>query len=567
MWQETKTHAQKNMYFAPDFNSMELDWYQAFFCYIVVGGGERHTGHQQFQQSRGLVIPGMIAWAASKVTGILMDVATAVPDFPKNATSKGLRMGSSMEVNRNNTAGMEAANALGGWLLGGNKSLTSMFEYAADDPKLVRVGAHAVSGWPNAREHVWPYRCDPFIMDFDEDDATAFNNMIAKFFQMSHFDLLKHSRPFCLSLLAAFLFYFEEHAAKYGMEDVVMRTFVTTAIDFGFNLVTIKEWSAAVLKDFKTANVTAIQPCSEGYESIARTLAVEMVQTRLQHATLRCQVDQLEQKLDACLTLLQSQAVTTPMRTSPSSSSRASPVYRTSPPVAFTSSPPVTASFNPTAGLPPSTPPNIKRKKRSLSTTGMMMQASQVLGNVATPGVVHSFKDLKNLSISALLVVWYEKGLVYAKNMCDCNWNVLKVSQGVITNCTKSPVRIKMLISSALLFARSDCSASLANLNVVNPGQRSTGYTTWLSDLTAAATNIATGLERKIHDLEISKGGKERPVQGRSMAVTAIVGRIEMLNKVSSGVTYFKPDAQPGSSNTINNMFAKQSGSSSSSST
>jgi hypothetical protein len=145
LWQESKGKKQKPLVHVPD-TVMELCWFHSSFCYIAVGGGGRHTTSSTYDVKLRLVLPFLQRYGADKVSTILLDMAADNPSWPTDVTSKSLRSGMTMEVRRNRTAGMEAANALGGWLNDGC-SISRMFDYLSDDPEMMRIGATAISGW------------------------------------------------------------------------------------------------------------------------------------------------------------------------------------------------------------------------------------------------------------------------------------------------------------------------------------------------------------------------------------------------------------------------------------
>ena len=102
-WNEIKTRKQMPINAYPDMTSWKSDWYFIFWCYLLVGGGERHTTSPAYLEEMGkrknycdnsLMFPGLSIKGATKISNILKDCAGKVEGVPASTDDEPVKLGS-----------------------------------------------------------------------------------------------------------------------------------------------------------------------------------------------------------------------------------------------------------------------------------------------------------------------------------------------------------------------------------------------------------------------------------------------------------------------------------------
>lgn len=193
-WNEIKTRKQMPINTYPDMITWKTDWYFIFWCYLLVGGGERHKASIEFNEEMkrrknycvdSLMFPGLAVKGATKISNCLQFCQGKVEGIPAvisdpnvrggvRVTASGLRAGSHQECAINITCGREPAIFRGGWNNDRGAYQSRSIDYFTQCFELLNISGRALAGASNCRMHVHNTTLNSILPNFDEDRKEVF---------------------------------------------------------------------------------------------------------------------------------------------------------------------------------------------------------------------------------------------------------------------------------------------------------------------------------------------------------------------------------------------------------
>lgn len=251
-WQEPKRVKQMPLSFFPDMERMELCWYHAFACYVLVGADSSSLS----AEPETWIFPHLRPNAASKVTDILKRYIDRVPDMPRNATGTCLRVGAAMEVTLRTDVVVAAHR--GGWDYP-HASVSTIMEYMVQSGETLAIGGRALAGWPEPKTPVFPPSCDAILGLLLPEQQINLLNFLTDLFTTARCSIMSSNlRKLGLTMFASLVMYLETFVQQYSDRHVVMVNLFTTAAKFNIPKDTLYTWGIAVRNDWVRRNERAL---------------------------------------------------------------------------------------------------------------------------------------------------------------------------------------------------------------------------------------------------------------------------------------------------------------------
>jgi len=224
----------------------------------MCGGGASNLNSSSLAAGGNFIFPQLSSLkgsgAAAFVTKVIRDLSVLGDQFE----STSLRCGASLTMVTHPTTSKFHACVRAGHDMKAEMGNTFQY-YTQCSRQTVAVGGMALAGYSNSM--VLPHGANlDFYGSLTENEQQRINNLMERLFYVPHIDWGTAKTNLYGRILATILKSLDDMISKYSMDNLMVKTMIKTAKEFGFEYKTLIYWGNIIQENFRLKNLPYQQP-------------------------------------------------------------------------------------------------------------------------------------------------------------------------------------------------------------------------------------------------------------------------------------------------------------------
>lgn len=273
---------------------MEIDWYFAMFCFIVVNGGATSTYNPNVKRTAVFPNPECDGTNLNKKLREIREQGGFQDLMLGDVTTKAFRVGKMCDItNTSNGDSLLLCMIRGKWQEY-MKQFYNVLEYWYETMLIAIRAARAGNGWKNSKQQVF---IPNFFKLFDDATITKITNLCHLLCNAhTHFTYeipeMKHMKHMCFRMFATFLMYLNEFITKYSVNHIVIRQVLKHAKTIDISLDELKLWGEVIKSDWVRKNAIHVESISDIQPALA-SLSEQLGLLKIENERMKATMNEL----------------------------------------------------------------------------------------------------------------------------------------------------------------------------------------------------------------------------------------------------------------------------------